>query len=485
MRKRNKSYFNAKQLAFFRAPQKIRTLLWGRGTGKSTAIAGINRLKMGHLARAKVFFSSTTYSQILTKTLPPIEAKWQEFGFVEDLHYVVGRKPPKGFAKPYSPPKKYENVITFFNGYTIEFLSLDRPDLARGGSYDGGEIDEAALVKQEHFTKVLLASVRGNRHRFNHHLHQNVNLYTSQPWKPSGYWILEYEEKARAFPHDYYFSRANYKDNIAILGEDWVETMRREMGYLTFLMEVENEQLTKVEGGFYHWLDEEKHCYTPSYAYHLGQRGILVSGPKDCRPEELLELSFDFGGWFNCVTIYQEDLRAGVERMIDSLHVEGDEKVNDLVDQFTERYQHHQFKYVRVYGEPRGHDRRSTGDTIYTSIRKRLVKAGWEVDVRVQPGRTNNHLERYNFMETIGEEATPTLPKLRINQDNCKDVIIAMQLTEINEKFQKVKKAERDRNYPQQHAPHYTDTVDYYLVQKHAWKLYNPEEGRAGTVDFL
>ena len=84
---------------------------------------------MEPMPRGKGFLSSSTYAQILTKTLPEMQAIWERHGLIENFHYVIGRRPPKAFVSPFKPPKKYENVITFGNGYTIELLSMDRPDL--------------------------------------------------------------------------------------------------------------------------------------------------------------------------------------------------------------------------------------------------------------------------------------------------------------------------------------------------------------------
>lgn len=461
-------YWNKKQLAFLQAKQKIRCNLWGRGTGKSTAIAGNERDKITTLPRGKSFFSSTTYNQILTKTLPAIENKWQELGLIEDIHYVVGKKPPKWFTKPYSSPRKYQNVISFWNGYCIEFLSMDRPDLARGGSYDGGQIDEAALVKKEHINKILIPSVRGNLHRFNHHLHQNVNLYSSVPWKPSGYYLFDYEEKALAQPDKYFFSEATAYDNIEIIGMEGIKRMEEELSYLEFLVEVKNQRITRIPDCFYHKLNDAKHGYSTNYDYGEGDRGITVKGDKETHREKLLDVSFDFSGWFNCMTVWQE--RNNVEYLLRAIHVKEDKKLNELVDKFCSIYKTHKLKYVRVWGEPRGHDRRADGPTLYDKIQERFQMHGWECEIRAHAGRTTNHEQRYTFVNNILSEQYSYLPSVRINQERAKDVIIACGATGVTTEFKKDKSKEKDRNFPQEHAPHYTDTLDYYLVQKHGHK---------------
>lgn len=93
MKKKRRVYFNPKQIGFVMAPQKIKTLIAGRGFGKSTLIALILFFMLRAMPRAKIFFSSTTIEQIKNMTLPPVIAKLHEMGIIEDRHYVVGKDP--------------------------------------------------------------------------------------------------------------------------------------------------------------------------------------------------------------------------------------------------------------------------------------------------------------------------------------------------------------------------------------------------------
>lgn len=470
-----KVYYNSKQLAFLQAYQKTKCWIGGRGTGKSVNIAGSTALKFKRLPRAKIFFSSTTYNQILTKTLPPVEGKWHDMGFKEHMgpdqpgHYVIGVKPPANWVKPYSPPRNFKNVITFYNGFTIEMLSLDRPDLARGGSYDGGEIDEAALIKKEHYTRVLLPSIRGNTHRYSSYLHHNVNFYTSMPWRQEGMWLLEYEDRSKLNPEEYFYQESTAWDNVLILTEKGIERYREEMDYLEYMVEIENFRISKTDKGFYPKWDDNIHLYLPAYHYSEGERGIKVAGVQDRDKGKLLDVSLDFSGWFNCATIYQE--KNFVETMIGSFHVKDEEKIAELVDHIVRAYADHKNKYVRLWGEPRGNDRRPEGDPLFQVIRARFIHHGWSCDIRASV-RAGSHESRYMLINDILSETNPRLPKLRVNQEACKSVAIAVKLTEIKADFKKNKAKERDRKYPQEHAPHYTDTIDYFFEQKYGYLVH-------------
>lgn len=458
---------------FIKASQRIKASVWGRGSGKSSLIGVRTRMLMNALPRGKIFFSSSTYAQILTKTMPAIEAMWERFGLKEYAgpddkgHYVIGRKPPKEFVSPYSPPRKYQNVISFFNGFTIEFLSMDRPDLARGGSYDGGDIDEAALVHKEHFAKVLLPSVRGNKMYFNTPMHQQVCFYTSMPWKSSGSWILEYQDKALSDPATYFYQEATALDNIKVLGEDYIDILRKEMSPLEFAVEVMNERLNRIDGQFYNEFNDQLHCYQPTYNYGENERGIILEGlQKDYNSNQVIELSMDFSGWFNgmlCIQPWKNE-----DKIFDLFYAKDERKINHMIDDFCDKYSGHELKYVRVWGEPRGHDKQPNSDTLYDQIKARFNGHGWACEIKAKPIRTTAHAARHYFMNELLSERNSRLPRMRINQHNCKELIIAIQMTAVKPDFTKDKSKEKDRNFPQEHAPHFTDMLDYYFYEKYS-----------------
>src|SRR3954447_20354555 len=112
-------YVNEKQLRLLHATQRRKAFLAGRGAGKTT-VGGFHLLdSAAHLPRAKFFLLGITYNQIHSILLPPMIEAWSIRNVRENKHFVIGQRPPPGFEAPYQPVKNYENVITFFNGFTI------------------------------------------------------------------------------------------------------------------------------------------------------------------------------------------------------------------------------------------------------------------------------------------------------------------------------------------------------------------------------
>ena len=432
---------------------------------------------MVNMPRSKGFIASSTYAQLLNSTLPAVEMKWGEMGLIEGEDYVVGIKPPKGFDKCLDEPRKYENVISFANGRRIQLMSMDRPDLQRGGTYVDGAADEAALISHDHVTNVLLPSLRGLVREFNTPRRGVFRWYTSIPWKPSGYWTLDYEQKMAADPSMYLFTEGNAYDNIEVLGQDYLTRLEAEMPYLQFLVEVMNKRVRKVNDAFYHKFDPELHTYSVRYLYGEGARGIITDGMADdhYKPDEILDISFDFSGYFNCATAWQEGTiqdgttRRRAEYCLHQFFVKAEQgKVAELVDKITTHYTRHRVKLVRLWGEPRGHDPKpDTPRTMFQQIQDRFARNGWQAEIRVPRGQAKHHRERNFYMNDLLAEGNRTLPVIRFNNQTCKDAIIALQVTAVKDDYQKDKSKETDRAFPQEHAPHFTDTVDYYLMQKH------------------
>ena len=480
--KKKQVYFNPKQIAFVSAPQKTKTCVAGRGFGKSTLIALILLFMLKAMPRAKIFFSSTTLEQVKNSTLPPVLEKLAEMGLHEDKHFVLGKDPwssnskHRWFKRPISPVKKYANVITFWNGFTVVILSAAKPNSQRGGSYDAGIVDEAAFVKRAFWEKVLLKMIRGNLYRFNSEMHHSVFILTSQPRTSEGLWVMEMEEKALAQPEDYLFMWASAKDNKVVLGEQWFKTQKASSSPLDYMIEVENIRLKKLPNGFYHRFNEKRHVYRSPLD--------VIGMPMDIRHDEMLEASFDFSGKFNCASIWQE--QDDVERCVRQFHLKDEGKIKKLVDDITTHFKGHGFKYVRLWGEPRGRDRNPFDeDDIFTIIRKRFELRGWGAEIMVPTGMaTKHHKERFSFMEVMMDEEDSRLPKLRINE-SCVNVITSIQGCDIKPDYTKDKSMERKEDFPQENAPHYSDTCDYYLYYKHQWRLNDSANQRAGTVTVM
>lgn len=99
---------------YFNKPQRLTQLIGanttvivaGRRTGKTDSIAAPFVLRnMQRMPSSTGGIVVPTFKHGLTNTIPGLLAAWKRWGYIEGIHYVVGRKPPKSFRQPIINPK--------------------------------------------------------------------------------------------------------------------------------------------------------------------------------------------------------------------------------------------------------------------------------------------------------------------------------------------------------------------------------------------
>jgi hypothetical protein len=464
-----------------------KTWLAGRGSSKSFT----NGLKIGmyiELMPGSVgLFNSPTYSMIYTKTLIPMKAAWeQHLGYIEDVHYVVGKVPPKHFARPWHKPHRYENVVTFWNGTTVVFGSFDRPSLISGGSYDWVITDEAYLIEKTEYDDFVIPAVRPTHPSFKncpYHLQQSFT--SSMPYKNQGDWLLEYRIKALANPAMYHFIgwEPNVKVqlgstymNVKVLGEKTIQQWEAEMNEHSLNVMIHNQQVTNWGDTFYPSLSP-KHWYTPkaneNIILPLGsflnfkRSAVHDESPDDYDNDLPIHISHDWGA-FNCITIDQVHPRE--IRFINKMHVHHPKTIDDLADEFCEYYRYHKCRVVYQWGDKSGNVKVPNSDKTFFEqfaerLRnaKRLKEKGWGEPWRVVRKKIGDvdQLERHRFLSLLHREENPAWPKVRHNS-KCHDLKVALESAGMKDK-QKDKSSERNPAIKPEHATHYTDAYDYRL----------------------
>jgi len=356
---------------------------------------------------------------------------------------------------------------------------MDRSNTNRGGNYNFGDIDEVQLLKRDVVEQVLIPSVRGGQDQFGstNPFNGMVRMFGSMPWLDHGQWVLDYEQLAITNPELFAFLEATPHCNVKMLGPDWIRLQQMTLSPEVFAVEIMNQRKMRAENQFYFNFDDEKHTYAPRIVYRDDPDGRVILADKndDYREDQLIDLAWDFGGWFTCCLCFQstheaKDMTIPIERMIDSFFVHKGHSADDVVDQFCDRYRNHKFKFVRLYGEPRANDPTAFGLTLYQKVRQRFESRGWKTELRVFQSQAHSHDQRYTYINELLSETTRG-PRLRINQDTCKGPIMAIKFAGRTYDLKKDKSKEKDRKMDQQLTTHYTDALDYYFMQKHYRKV--------------
>jgi hypothetical protein len=458
-------------LALLQARQRRKAFLAGRGGGK-TFVAGHHFLDCaGHLPRAKFFLLGITYNQIQSIFLPPMIRAWESRGIIENEHYVIGKRCPVGFDNPYEPPKNYENVITFFNGFTIVMISFDRPNANRGSNFDGGVVDEAVLINKERYDKEIKPTIRGNNYVYpDVHYHHSELFLSSQSWTIAGDWFPDLELEAKENPDETFFIEGNAYDNIDILGERYIKDLEKDLPLLIFQVEILNMRRKKIPNCFYDELNEEKHCYIDTYSYDYNDTGLLVTKTDhaDYNRELPLEVSFDFNAAFNSCIIGQEVHKGHTveARIINNLFVKN-KVIKYLVDKIIEQYRGHK-NIIMIWGDRNGNNKTADSElTFYDQIEKQLKDAKFVTRLMVKDRLDPYHALKHTVINTLLAEIDNKLPRIRFNKNKCKPTILSMQAAPVTGDFKKDKSSERNPALPQEKATHLSDAFDNWIYPKY------------------
>ena len=147
MKPSNPIYFNNPQRLTQLIGANTTVIVAGRRTGKTDSIAAPFMLRnMQRMPGSTGGIVVPTFRHGLTNTIPGLLAAWRRWGYVEGIHYVVGRRPPKSFAEPIIKPQHFEHVISFYNGSVAIMLSQDRPGAANSLTLSWVLVDEAKFI---------------------------------------------------------------------------------------------------------------------------------------------------------------------------------------------------------------------------------------------------------------------------------------------------------------------------------------------------
>jgi hypothetical protein len=520
--------FNRPQLRFIVSLMMAAVSIWGRATGKSSLIAWLMNLIVRHLPRSAWGLCGQTYQQILTRTLPSTIASLERIGYIQGIHYVIGVKPPAHFGLPFEPPQKWGHTICFYNGTAFHLISLDGGGgSARGLNLDGILADESLTLNKEKFDDEVMPANRGNERQAwaGHRLHHGVFHFTSMPYGQQGKWLLEgskhyqdsgkdYEALSRELVRlqlkyidnkdrearrliwkdiqeltrelRYYvdadgqlYSEANVFENLTNVGIRYLEQQRRGLPDFVFRVELLNQRPTSVEAGFYPTLDTSKHAYEAFNYNHLDgedfnlKRLLKFSTTPDSRQDAdcdstlPLRIAPDWGK-ASFITVSQVHNKTREYRMLKGFYVKHPELIRHLAKKFTDYYAHHLIKRVVFIEDAEyGNSRNPNSDESYNQEFVRLLReAGWKVEVK-KLGRVPGYHPRYLLAHELLAELDPAQLRIRFNKHHCKELLLAMQMTEIKEGprgIEKNKTSERLSSVPAEEAPHFTDTFDLHLL---------------------
>ena len=516
----------AEKKVYFNKPQRLTQLIGanttvivaGRRTGKTDSIAAPFVLRnMQRMPGSTGGIVVPTFKHGLTNTIPGLLAAWKRWGYIEGIHYVVGRKPPKSFRQPIIDPKDYEHVISFYNGSVAVIISQDRPGSSNSLTLSWLLVDEAKFIDYAKLKDETLPANGGiksyfGKHSFNH----SIMILSDMPQTQKGSWFLHYRDKMdpeliatieatvyeiwrtkeriralnasgkplppylkgylRRLDRDLnkmrsvavYYREYSSIENLQLLGENYIKQMKRDLTPLTFQTSILCQRIGIAKDGFYssmregHKYDANDNQYLDTLGYDYDFSTLDARADKDVDPDAPICIGMDYNANINWIVAGQpRDRRLNV---IKSFYVKFERKIPALVEDFCRYYQEHRNKTVVYYYDATalGSNYAVNDQDFHYNVVKEFERHGWRIE-SVYLGNPMHHDEKYLLINNAFSGKQRLMPFF--NRSNNEDLILAIQSAGVSNGrngFRKDKSGEKLAESEEDLLEHRTDGTDAF-----------------------
>ena len=474
-------FFNDMQSRVLQLMPKTLVCEWGRGTGKGVVEAGRILYAVQHMPGSCLGMVAPSVKRCQTNILPSALVHLEEWGYKRDVHYIVGKKPWKAlhWQDPHFQPMNWENTVAFYNGSYLNIISQDRSGTSNSLSLDHVFIDEAKFIDWEQLNNETLPANRGNKQLFGDCcLHHGLTITSDTSATKKGSWFMSWEKKqdkelvatmetvivhlhsirnklaAHPERYDYYmkevqkyekilkslrsyalvYSRCSSIQNLAVLGEDFIKQMKRDLPKMTFQTSIMCMHVGIAQDGFYSGLDEDRNFYTApntSFLDNLQYKFDKRKDKVDCRTDGDIEdglpliIGCDANANINCLVTGQVGSDQKL-RVLKSFYVKYERKLPELTQDFCDYYKYLKSKRVIFYYDATfvGNSYATHTEDFYQIISRILRKNGWLV-TEIYIGKPWNHLMKQELINRMFKGKANHM--ILINEDNNDDLIISIE----------------------------------------------------------
>ena len=144
--------------------------LWPRAGGKTSGGIGPRILHLSEsMPRSQIGLVADTFERIDKNLIQGLKAYWQEeLGLLEEVDFVVGKKPLEHWTKPLFVPKDWSRVVAFQTGFCVCMISLAVQGSANGFNLQALIGDEVKYWDEAKFKSEVKPAIRGAKKHFGH-----------------------------------------------------------------------------------------------------------------------------------------------------------------------------------------------------------------------------------------------------------------------------------------------------------------------------
>jgi hypothetical protein len=496
-------------------------LLAGRGTFKTTKGIALYVIdKVYEMPRSTGVGVGLSFEHLGDNTIPPLLEAFEEFGFKQGEHYVIGKKPPAHWPRPYGGVlnDKYDHVITWHNGTVIYLVSLVKKASANGISAQWGFFDEVKFMDEKVLVDEIFPIFRAKqevKEKFQDcpgylskffctdkladpvkikwllnkrklvkketvdvvitlglHLQELKNEYAKaginrkQKLEPD---IKQLETKLnRLRKNMVYVAEISAYDVLYTHGPQWLKDKLLHTKKHEFKVIYENKDPVTPGESFYPDIDIAKHVYYDDNDIDPNKPFIIAPDYQhSIAPISIAQLS-KLPRQDKLSLNYVDNIFAMPDLEVDALTdeeklqaVQGE--LQEAVQHLCDRHRNHINKKIYFVFDQTATGKRVNADQYFVMVKKILKRKpnGWKV-VEIYTGEAPEHYMKHQDTREWLTEADPKIMPIRIN-GRCTKLLVSIQgaaATTKNGKTQKEKKDEKQGSLDQSETTHFSDTFD-------------------------
>ena len=506
----------------------------GRGISKTTDILASRVYDcIYEMPRAPMVFTSNTYMDLMTNIVPGVvKGLSDRYGFYEGSHFAVDKPGKRSWGLPFYPRVfDYKHTITTHNGCFFYLTSLDRPSTNAGLSVVHIFGDEAKYLKIDKLNKVF-PTLRGDPKMFGHSPYYLGKTFTSDmanpmigedPWMSvmaenmdkdqilqmlqSGkivndimvelidaqeakdvseienvkFKLVRWKERHTKvrFGSTFYYSASSFC-NVDILTMEYFINLAATLTKEEFNTAVLGIPTFMERGKLFYPALRDKHFYSDGTDFDEIDRHGLLDGLHNtskllryCNKDEALDAGFDAGNMCSLVIGQQ---KGSDIRILKNLFSLPPEHIEELGAEFVDYFEPHKKKVVHLYHD-RATNQYSRVKKDQASALKKAIefdkgrnKTGWKVEL-MSVGQGNiEQATEYDFMIQLMGGNNPRLPKLLIDQHNCRETKSSMEQAQLYYVTGRLKKKKSSEKIAVARLPmestNMSDAVKYLLCRR-------------------
>lgn len=460
-------------------PKDLYAIL-GRASAKTTDFVTQRLQEIVYaLPGAPGAFVSDTYANLHKNVIPSLQEGLRMHGWEEGIHYVINKEPPAEWKdKMYNIMSSWKNTMTFFNGFNLTFISLDRPAIGAGRSYVVVFGDEVKYFPEARISN-LLKAVRGYRAKYGDSPFYRSQTFTTDMPDPNRIgehdWILKMAKKndkkkiLDLLQVGFVYNETKKEYAAAIEGkskrtielakrnmERWEKRWNRLRGEVSMFIIASSFVNVDVLG--LDWFDEEFSvglegvltnilCIIPKlsaaarFYSNLADRHFYGDGndneyldtlpfgtDPDCRilrhldRNQPIEAGLDIG---NTLWMVFGQQKVNTFRVMKELYTLPPSYIREIADEFIRYFAPQRRKMLKLYYDRAANNFAKIGQDVASQIKKAIEvdsngqRTGWSVQLMsVGQGNIGSNVE-YNFMMEFMSGRNKKLPVLLIDRINC------------------------------------------------------------------